>query len=63
MANRLPKQFWRVVVLDATSLRHYDRKSKTYAAQHHAVNAAAGFEKQGIPVEIWTTGPVEWTKL
>lgn len=61
--NRLPKQFWRVKVLDGKKLRMYDRASKTYASEVQARNAEAGFIARGIPVEIWTTGPVEWEKV
>jgi hypothetical protein len=62
--SRLPKQFWRVVVKDTQGkLRTYDRASKTYADVKHAQSAVAGFTQAGIEAEIWTTGPVEWTKV
>lgn len=63
MKNRLPKQFWRVVVLDGSSLRTYDRASKTYADEHHAISAQRGFQNRGIPAQLWTTGPVEWQQV
>jgi len=63
MNKRLPKQFWRVIVLDGTKLRTYDRASKSYADEGHAKFAADGFTRRGIPTEIWTTGPVEWTQV
>lgn len=59
-SNRLPKQFWRVMVLDTNKIGIYERGSKTYAAEHHAVTAADGFNRAGIRAEVWTTGPVEW---
>ena len=59
-SNRLPKQFWRVVVLDTEKIGVYERGSKTYANDLHAQKALDGFKRQGIRAEIWTTGPVEW---
>ena len=59
--SRLPKQFWRVMVLDTDKIRTYDRGSKTYAAEGHAQAAVRDFAKRGIRAEIYTTGPVEWT--
>jgi hypothetical protein len=59
-SNRLPKQFWRVVVLATEKIGIYERGSKTYAAEHHAISAANGFNKAGIRAEVWTTGPVDW---
>ena len=63
MNSRLPKQFWRVNVLDSSSLRTYDRASKTYADEQHAANAYHGFKSRGVAVEMWTTGPIEWIKM
>ena len=59
-SNRLPKQFWRVVVLDTDRIKTYERGSKTYASGLHAQKALDGFKRAGIRAEIWTTGPVEW---
>lgn len=63
MNKRLPKQFWRVVVLDGSKLKTYDRSSKTYASETHAFTALSGFLAQGIAAEIWTTGKVEWSNV
>lgn len=58
---RLAKQFWRVqIVQGGDKLRTYDRGSKTYTSLVHAEAAKDGFKRQGIEVELWTTGPVEW---
>lgn len=61
--NRLPKQFWRVMVLDTDRIKIYDRGSKTYAAKGHAEKSQKQFAVRGIRSEIWTTGPVEWTLI
>lgn len=61
--SRLPKQFWRVIVLDTDKIRIYERGSKTYAAEGHARASVKDFAKKGIRAEIYTTGPVEWTKV
>lgn len=60
MSNRLPKQFWRVVVLDTDRIKVYDRGSKTYAAEGHALRSQKEFAARGIRSEVWTTGPVQW---
>lgn len=60
---RLPKQFWRVVVIDTDKIKVYDRGSKTYAAEGHATRAMEDFARKGIRSEIHTTGPVTWEKV
>jgi hypothetical protein len=61
MANRLPKQFWRVSVVEgAEKLRVYQLGSKTYAALAHAESQLESLRKRGLRVELWTTGPVTW---
>lgn len=61
--DRLPKQFWRVSVIDTDKITVYARGSKTYAAEGHAKKSVEDFARKGIRAEIYTTGPVTWEKV
>jgi len=59
MSNRLPKQFWRVVIVEGR-VSHYEVGSKTYAAEGHARNHVKALANKGVKAEVWTTGVVDW---
>jgi hypothetical protein len=61
VSNRLPKQFWRVNIVKG-KVGIYELGSKTYAAEGHAIKQAQRLERRGCEVDIYTTGPVEWTQ-
>lgn len=60
MSKRLPKQFWRVVIVEG-KVGIYQIGSKTYAAEAHARAHVKSLAKKGVKAEIWTTGVVDWT--